>query len=155
MNNRIRPGPHTIGVIFPSVVFIVGSPMYYKAKPQGNIMLKVCKCIWVSMIDTVNTSIPQCLQIVAKQHIRFTQFAIRNRYRHRSSKYPKRQHWMDWAEERYEVSLFFNVSDKVLLQSSNRSSVFVCPAETPHCSDKNGAEGSVFVPATSCVLDPL
>lgn len=45
------------GVIFPSVVFIVGSPMYYKAKPQGNIMLEVCKCIWVSMIDNINTSI--------------------------------------------------------------------------------------------------
>uniref|UniRef100_H3D8Z8 Solute carrier family 15 member 1 n=1 Tax=Tetraodon nigroviridis TaxID=99883 RepID=H3D8Z8_TETNG len=64
------------------VVFIVGSPMYYKAKPQGNIMLKVCKCIW---------------------------FAIRNRYKHRSSKYPKRQHWMDWAEERYEKLLIAQI----------------------------------------------
>ncbi|KAK7882495.1 hypothetical protein WMY93_028669 [Mugilogobius chulae] len=56
------------------VVFIAGSPMYYKAKPQGNIMLKVCKCIG---------------------------FAIKNRYRHRSKKYPKKEHWMDWAEEKY------------------------------------------------------
>lgn len=57
MNNRVRYGPDTIGVISPSVVFIVGSPMYYKAKPQGNIMMKVCKCIWVSMIETINTYI--------------------------------------------------------------------------------------------------
>ncbi|CAL1582147.1 unnamed protein product [Knipowitschia caucasica] len=56
------------------VVFIVGSPMYYKAEPQGNIMLDVCKCIG---------------------------FAIKNRYRHRSKQYPKREHWMDWAEEKY------------------------------------------------------
>lgn len=34
------------------------------------------------------------------------QFAIKNRYRHRSSLYPKRQHWMDWAEDKYEVRLF-------------------------------------------------
>lgn len=57
MNNRVTSGPDTIGVISPSVVFIVGSPMYFKAKPQGNIMMKVCKCIWVSMIETINTSI--------------------------------------------------------------------------------------------------
>uniref|UniRef100_A0A3B4AAU5 Solute carrier family 15 member 1 n=1 Tax=Periophthalmus magnuspinnatus TaxID=409849 RepID=A0A3B4AAU5_9GOBI len=56
------------------VVFIVGSPMYFKAKPQGNIMLDVCKCIG---------------------------FAIKNRYKHRSKQYPKREHWMDWAEEKY------------------------------------------------------
>lgn len=62
---------------------------------------------------------------------------------------------MDWAEERYEVTSLFTVSYKVLLQSHNRSIVLVCPAETPHRSDKNGAEGSVFIHATSCVLDPL
>lgn len=33
-----------------AVVFIVGSGMYYKAAPQGNIMVKVCKCIGVSVI---------------------------------------------------------------------------------------------------------
>ncbi|XP_056871158.1 solute carrier family 15 member 1 [Takifugu flavidus] len=64
------------------VVFIVGSPMYYKAKPQGNIMLKVCKCIG---------------------------FAIKNRYRHRSSNYPKREHWMDWAEDKYEKLLIAQI----------------------------------------------
>uniref|UniRef100_A0A8C7X8P7 Solute carrier family 15 member 1a n=1 Tax=Oryzias sinensis TaxID=183150 RepID=A0A8C7X8P7_9TELE len=60
------------------VVFIAGSGMYYKAKPEGNIMLSVCKCIG---------------------------FAIKNRYRHRSKAYPKRKHWMDWAEEKYDVRL--------------------------------------------------
>jgi len=29
------------------------------------------------------------------------QFALRNRCRNRGS--PKREHWMDWAEDRYEV----------------------------------------------------
>lgn len=35
-----------------TVVFIVGSGMYYKAEPQGNIMLDVCKCIGVSPVYT-------------------------------------------------------------------------------------------------------
>uniref|UniRef100_A0A3B4T7V8 Solute carrier family 15 member 1 n=1 Tax=Seriola dumerili TaxID=41447 RepID=A0A3B4T7V8_SERDU len=64
------------------VVFIVGSGMYYKAEPQGNIMLDVCKCIG---------------------------FAIKNRYRHRSNQYPKRQHWMDWAEEKYDKLLIAQI----------------------------------------------
>ncbi|XP_042350695.1 solute carrier family 15 member 1 [Plectropomus leopardus] len=64
------------------VVFIVGSGMYYKAEPQGNIMLDVCKCIG---------------------------FAIKNRYKHRSNQYPKRQHWMDWAEEKYDKLLIAQI----------------------------------------------
>ncbi|CAL8322032.1 unnamed protein product [Merluccius merluccius] len=64
------------------VVFIAGSGMYYKAKPQGNIMLDVCKCIG---------------------------FAIKNRFRHRSSQFPKRTHWMDWAEEKYEKLLIAQI----------------------------------------------
>ncbi|KAF3843220.1 hypothetical protein F7725_002069 [Dissostichus mawsoni] len=64
------------------VVFIVGSGMYYKAEPQGNIMGSVCKCIG---------------------------FAIKNRYKHRSKQYPKRQHWMDWSEEKYEKLLIAQI----------------------------------------------
>ncbi|CAJ1087507.1 solute carrier family 15 member 1-like [Xyrichtys novacula] len=64
------------------VVFIVGSKMYIKVPPQGNIMVKVCKCIG---------------------------FAIKNRYRHRSSRFPKREHWMDWAEEGYDKLLIAQV----------------------------------------------
>ncbi|XP_047456094.1 solute carrier family 15 member 1 [Mugil cephalus] len=64
------------------VVFIVGSGMYYKAEPQGNIMLDVCKCIG---------------------------FAVKNRYRHRSKQHPKRQHWMDWAEEKYDKLLIAQI----------------------------------------------
>ncbi|KAK9537650.1 hypothetical protein VZT92_005251 [Zoarces viviparus] len=64
------------------VVFIVGSGMYYKAEPQGNIMLDVCKCIG---------------------------FAIKNRYKHRSSQYPKKQHWMDWAEDKYTKLLIAQI----------------------------------------------
>lgn len=32
------------------------------------------------------------------------QFAIKNRFRHRSKKFPKREHWLDWAKEKYDVS---------------------------------------------------
>ncbi|XP_075963327.1 solute carrier family 15 member 1 [Anarhichas minor] len=64
------------------VVFIVGSGMYYKAEPQGNIMLDVCKCIG---------------------------FAVKNRYKHRSSQYPKKQHWMDWAEDKYTKLLIAQI----------------------------------------------
>ncbi|XP_054644008.1 solute carrier family 15 member 1 isoform X2 [Dunckerocampus dactyliophorus] len=64
------------------VVFIVGSGMYYKAEPQGNIMMDVCRCI---------------------------SFAIANRYRHRSNRFPKRQHWMDWAEEKYDKLLIAQI----------------------------------------------
>ncbi|KAF7711081.1 solute carrier family 15 member 1b isoform X2 [Silurus meridionalis] len=64
------------------LVFILGSSMYVKAAPKGNIMLEVCKCIG---------------------------FAIKNRFKHRSSSYPKREHWMDWAEEKYDKLLIAQV----------------------------------------------
>ncbi|NXP47668.1 S15A1 protein, partial [Heliornis fulica] len=60
------------------VVFVVGSRMYKKVKPQGNIMIQVSKCIG---------------------------FAIKNRFRHRSKQYPKREHWLDWASEKYDKRL--------------------------------------------------
>ncbi|KAF3857339.1 hypothetical protein F7725_009198 [Dissostichus mawsoni] len=50
--------------------------------PQGNIMVKVCTCIG---------------------------FAIKNRFRHRSSQYPKREHWMDWSDEKYDKLLIAQV----------------------------------------------
>ncbi|KAM9319985.1 solute carrier family 15 member 1-like [Gastrophryne carolinensis] len=64
------------------IVFIVGSGMYKKASPQGNILLKVCKCIG---------------------------FAIKNRYRNRSKSIPKREHWMDWANEKYDALLIAQI----------------------------------------------
>ncbi|XP_070786483.1 solute carrier family 15 member 1b [Enoplosus armatus] len=64
------------------IVFIVGSGMYNKTAPQGNIMVKVCSCIG---------------------------FAIKNRFRHRSPEYPKRTHWMDWADEKYDKLLIAQV----------------------------------------------
>ncbi|KPP80338.1 solute carrier family 15 member 1-like [Scleropages formosus] len=64
------------------IVFIAGSSMYYKAEPQGNIILQVFKCIG---------------------------FALKNRFKHRSSKYPKREHWMDWATEKYDKLLIAQV----------------------------------------------
>ncbi|XP_027736114.1 solute carrier family 15 member 1 [Empidonax traillii] len=60
------------------IVFVAGSRMYKKVKPQGNVMLQVCKCIG---------------------------FAIKNRFRHRSKEFPKREHWLDWASEKYDKRL--------------------------------------------------
>ncbi|NXI58643.1 S15A1 protein, partial [Chloroceryle aenea] len=60
------------------VVFIAGSGMYKKVRPQGNVMVQVFKCIG---------------------------FAIKNRFRHRSKEFPKREHWLDWASEKYDKRL--------------------------------------------------
>ncbi|NXX96720.1 S15A1 protein, partial [Centropus bengalensis] len=60
------------------VVFVIGSRMYKKVQPQGNIMIQVSKCIG---------------------------FAIKNRFRHRSKQFPKREHWLDWASEKYDKRL--------------------------------------------------
>ncbi|KAG8586398.1 hypothetical protein GDO81_005365 [Engystomops pustulosus] len=64
------------------VVFIAGSGMYSKVSPQGNIIVKVIKCI---------------------------SFAIKNRYRNRSKSIPKREHWMDWANEKYDELLIAQI----------------------------------------------
>ncbi|NXY43523.1 S15A1 protein, partial [Ceuthmochares aereus] len=60
------------------VVFVIGSSMYKKVQPQGNVMIQVSKCIG---------------------------FAIKNRFRHRSVEFPKREHWLDWASEKYDKRL--------------------------------------------------
>ncbi|XP_064420000.1 solute carrier family 15 member 2 [Latimeria chalumnae] len=64
------------------VVFISGSWMYKKNPPQGNILVEVGKCIW---------------------------FAIRNRWKHRSNLHPKREHWLDWAVEKYPNRLITEI----------------------------------------------
>ncbi|XP_078083990.1 solute carrier family 15 member 2 [Mustelus asterias] len=60
------------------VVFISGSGLYKKLPPQGNILVGVCKCVG---------------------------FSIANRWRHRGKTYPKREHWLDWAREKYPKQL--------------------------------------------------
>ncbi|XP_073707284.1 solute carrier family 15 member 1b [Garra rufa] len=64
------------------VVFIAGHKMYLMESPKGNILLLVMKCIG---------------------------FAVKNRFNHRSKQYPKRAHWMDWAEEKYDKLLIAQV----------------------------------------------
>ncbi|KAM6178234.1 solute carrier family 15 member 1 [Rhynchocyon petersi] len=64
------------------IVFVLGSGMYKKVQPQGNIMGKVAKCIG---------------------------FAIKNRFRHRSKEFPKREHWLDWAKEKYDEKLITQI----------------------------------------------
>ncbi|XP_010179823.1 PREDICTED: solute carrier family 15 member 1 [Mesitornis unicolor] len=63
---------------FSLIVFVLGSKLYKKVKPEGNIMIQVFKCIG---------------------------FAIKNRFRHRSKEFPKREHWLDWASEKYSKRL--------------------------------------------------
>ncbi|XP_041055768.1 solute carrier family 15 member 1-like [Carcharodon carcharias] len=64
------------------IVFIGGSSLYQKSTPKGNVILQVSKCIW---------------------------FAIKNRFRHRSKQYAKREHFMDWASEKYDERLIAQV----------------------------------------------
>uniref|UniRef100_A0A8C3DRJ3 Solute carrier family 15 member 2 n=1 Tax=Corvus moneduloides TaxID=1196302 RepID=A0A8C3DRJ3_CORMO len=64
------------------VVFIAGSGLYRKTPPQGNVLLEVCKCI---------------------------SFAIKNRLKNRSREIPKRDHWLDWASEKYSKQLIGEV----------------------------------------------
>ncbi|XP_066203377.1 solute carrier family 15 member 2 isoform X4 [Saccopteryx leptura] len=64
------------------VVFAMGSKMYNKAPPEGNIVTQVFKCIW---------------------------FAISNRFKNRSGDIPKRHHWLDWAAEKYPQQLILDV----------------------------------------------
>ncbi|XP_004675226.1 PREDICTED: solute carrier family 15 member 2 isoform X2 [Condylura cristata] len=63
-------------------VFAMGSKIYKKPPPEGNIVIQVVKCIWC---------------------------AISNRYKNRSRDIPKRQHWLDWAAEKYPKQLIMDV----------------------------------------------
>lgn len=84
----------------PAVVFIAGSGLYKRNPPQGNIMLRVCKCIGVGGVPPgselgggfFSSLFASC----------FVQFAIKNRWQ-RSKHDPDRKHWLDWAEEKYSV----------------------------------------------------
>ncbi|XP_001363474.3 solute carrier family 15 member 2 [Monodelphis domestica] len=69
-------------MILALVVFVLGSKMYKKPPPEGNIVAQVSKCIW---------------------------FAISNRLKNRSREIPKRKHWLDWAEEKYPKQLILDV----------------------------------------------
>ncbi|XP_036907408.1 solute carrier family 15 member 2 isoform X3 [Sturnira hondurensis] len=64
------------------VVFAMGSKMYKKSPPEGNVVTQVVKCIW---------------------------FAISNRFKNHSGEIPKRQHWLDWAAEKYPKQLITEV----------------------------------------------
>ncbi|XP_057553054.1 solute carrier family 15 member 2-like isoform X2 [Hippopotamus amphibius kiboko] len=64
------------------VVFAMGSKIYRKPPPEGNIVPQVVKCIW---------------------------FAIYNCFKNRSADIPKREHWLDWAAEKYPKQLIMDV----------------------------------------------
>uniref|UniRef100_A0AAY4BWV1 Solute carrier family 15 member 2 n=1 Tax=Denticeps clupeoides TaxID=299321 RepID=A0AAY4BWV1_9TELE len=63
------------------VVFVCGSGLYKKSPPEGNVMLGF-KCLWILL----------------------PQFAIGNRSKN-SKHNSKREHWLDWAEEKYPKHL--------------------------------------------------
>uniref|UniRef100_A0A8C3YVR1 Solute carrier family 15 member 2 n=1 Tax=Catagonus wagneri TaxID=51154 RepID=A0A8C3YVR1_9CETA len=64
------------------VVFSMGSKIYKKPPPEGNIVTQVVRCIW---------------------------FAISNRFKNHSGDIPKREHWLDWAAEKYSKQLIMDV----------------------------------------------
>ncbi|XP_052497498.1 solute carrier family 15 member 2 [Budorcas taxicolor] len=64
------------------VVFAMGSKLYRKPPPEGNILNQVVKCIW---------------------------FAISSRFKNHSGDNPKREHWLDWAAEKYPKQLIIDV----------------------------------------------
>ncbi|XP_059418248.1 solute carrier family 15 member 2-like [Carassius carassius] len=80
-------GVPAVLMVIALVVFISGSGLYKKSPPEGNVLVRVCKCIG---------------------------FAIQNRWRN-SKKSPKKSHWLDWAEEKYpkrliqEIKMVFRV----------------------------------------------
>ncbi|KAG8522004.1 Solute carrier family 15 member 2 [Galemys pyrenaicus] len=63
-------------------VFAMGSKIYKKPPPEGNIVIQVVKCSW---------------------------FAISNRFKNRSGDIPRREHWLDWAAEKYPKQLIMDV----------------------------------------------
>ncbi|XP_060117850.1 solute carrier family 15 member 2 isoform X2 [Heteronotia binoei] len=75
-------GVPAVLMVIALVVFIAGNGLYKKAPPQGNILLEVCKCI---------------------------SFAFTNRIKNRSQQIPKREHWLDWASEKYSSKLITEV----------------------------------------------
>ena len=100
-----------------TVVFIAGSGMYHRAEPQGNIMLDFCKCVGVSMDTDPNHDIIGSIGVLIKQlnvliRSPVVQFAVKNRFKHRGSEFPKRAHWMDWADEKYEVEPLYTTCFK-------------------------------------------
>ena len=50
------------------VVFIVGSSMYIKTDPKGNVMLEVSKCIWVSHSAEMSST-RSCMKILAQMEV--------------------------------------------------------------------------------------
>lgn len=95
------------------VVFIAGGTLYKKSPPEGNVLLNVCKCIGVrhffhTIVKKIKSVFVQFLT-TSNVLIFADQFAIRNRWRS-SKKSPKRNHWLDWAEEKYSVWIFIKLA---------------------------------------------
>ncbi|XP_062390364.1 solute carrier family 15 member 2 isoform X2 [Sardina pilchardus] len=74
-------GVPAVLMIIALVVFIAGSGLYKKSPPEGNVLLHVCRCIG---------------------------FAISNRWR-ATMQEPKREHWLDWAQEKYPKRLISEI----------------------------------------------
>ncbi|CAG08274.1 unnamed protein product, partial [Tetraodon nigroviridis] len=86
------------------VVFIAGSGLYKRNPPQGNVMLRVCKCIGVGGAGGVGGALFCFFKSLLLFLSFFSQFAIKNRWQ-RSKHDPDRKHWLDWAEEKYSKRL--------------------------------------------------
>ncbi|KAA0713247.1 Dedicator of cytokinesis protein 9 [Triplophysa tibetana] len=74
--------PLAFGVPAALMLVALSKGMYVMDTPKGNVLLQVMKCIG---------------------------FAIKNRFRKRGNQYPNREHWMDWAEDKYDKLLIAQV----------------------------------------------
>ncbi|XP_038606850.1 solute carrier family 15 member 2-like [Tachyglossus aculeatus] len=119
-------------LLFSFVIFVSGQSRYVKSPPEGNMLVKVCKCIQVcvstetvvaSGAGTPNLWLPRGAGGHVRGHARgravlpfspslgstCQEFALSNRLRNRSSQIPKREHWLDWATEKYPMQLIVEV----------------------------------------------
>ncbi|XP_059349572.1 solute carrier family 15 member 1 isoform X2 [Ammospiza nelsoni] len=53
--------------------------------------------------------IKPCVSAFGADQFEDDQFAIKNRFRHRSKEFPKRKHWLDWASDKYDKRLIAQI----------------------------------------------
>ncbi|OXB79918.1 UNVERIFIED_CONTAM: hypothetical protein H355_000948 [Colinus virginianus] len=71
-----------------------------------NIAVHVALSITGLILIALGTGgIKPCVSAFGGDQFEDHQFAIKNRFRHRSKEYPKREHWLDWASEKYDKRL--------------------------------------------------
>ncbi|OWK00757.1 hypothetical protein Celaphus_00016795 [Cervus elaphus hippelaphus] len=70
---------------------------------------KALSMIGLVLIALGTGGIKPCVSAFGGDQFEEGQFAIKNRIRHRSKKFPKREHWLDWASEKYDERLISQI----------------------------------------------